>query len=458
MAVSTGREHAVVIGGSMAGLLAARVLAGQFQRVTVLERDRVGDSTEARRGVPQGKHTHGLLAGGRNALERLFPGLSQELIEAGALPGDVSADTHWFMEDGLLASSRCGVEAVAIGRPLLEAAIRRRVRALENVEFREGWAADSLKTNEDGTRVTGVSASGAEFTADLTVDASGRGSRTPKWLRAMGYQAAEEEKVEVGIGYTTRRFARESWHLDGRIAAVIPSTPEGKRGGVILAQEGGQWIVTLFSNFGNYAPEELHGFIEAARQLPSKTIYDVIRNATPIGEAVSTRFPASRRRRYERLSRWPAGLVVLGDGICSFNPIYGQGMTSAALQALALEEELRKGGVGVERRFFRRAARVVDTPWSLAVGGDLRIPEVDAPRPLMARFVNWYVARLHQAAHTDARLTQAFLRVTNLLDPPASLLAPAVAWRVFRGNLRLATQGAERDLRTMRAATSESGR
>lgn len=458
MSARLQRDHAVVIGGSVAGLLTARVLSAHFARVTVVERDRLPLDVENRRGVPQGRHTHALLAGGRKAIERLFPKIDLQLFAAGAIEGDASADTHWLFEGDCLAPGRSGIQGMAVSRALLETTIRQRVKALENVEFREGIQVDGLTLAAAGDKITGLLAGGTQILADLVVDASGRGSKMPKWLAGLGFEPAAEETVAVGIGYTTRRFKREPGQLEGKIAAVIPSTPEGKRGGVILAQEGGEWIVTLFSNFGNYAPEDLDGFIEAARQLPASFIYDVICDARPVGEPVSTRFPASRRRRYERLRRWPAGVLVLGDGICSFNPIYGQGMTSAALQAAELDAELGRGGRAIERRFFRRAAKVVDTPWAIAVGNDLRMPEVEAPRPAMTRFVNWYMAKLHKAAHRDARLGAAFLRVTNLLAPPTSVLRPDVALRVLVGNLRCAVASADRDLRVLRAATNGSGR
>jgi hypothetical protein len=215
---------------------------------------------------------------------------------------------------------------------------------------------------------------------------------------------------------------------------VIPPTRDGKRGGVMLAQEGLRWTVTLFAYFGNYAPVELEGFIDFAKTLPSQDIYDVIRHAVPIGDAHSARFPASIRHRYEKLNRFPEGFLVFGDAICSFNPVYGQGMSVAALQAAALEQSLATGQLSAQH-FFSRAAKVVDSPWRIAVGADLRIPETVGPRSKAIDFVNWYLSKLHKAAHRDPAASVAFLRVANLVAPPPSVMHPRIVMRVLKGNL-----------------------
>jgi 2-polyprenyl-6-methoxyphenol hydroxylase-like FAD-dependent oxidoreductase len=220
---------------------------------------------------------------------------------------------------------------------------------------------------------------------------------------------------------------------------VIPPTPSGKRGGVMLVQEGKRWTVTLMSHFSAKPPEELSAFIEFAKSLPSRDIYDVISRAVPIGDAMCTSFPANIRRRYERVKRFPAGLIVIGDGICSFNPIYGQGMSVAALEAAELGRVLADGHEDLSRRFFARAAKVVDNPWSIAVGSDLRLPEATGPRGPGVSFVNWYIEKLHRAAHHDPELSVAFLRVANLLAPPSSIMQPRIALRVLRGALRRAS-------------------
>ena len=429
-------DHAVVIGGSMAGLLCARVLADHCRHVTILERDSFPDGAENRRGVPQGRHTHAILASGRNVIEQFFPGISSELIRVGAVAGDISQDARWFVGGGTLVRFKTGLEGLLVSRPFLETAVRGKVLALRNVQARENTVVDGLMSNADRSRVTGVRTGAETFLADLVVDATGRGSHSPQWLESMGYPKALEERVEVALAYTTRLFHRTGKELDGAGAAVIPPDPEGKRGGVMLAQEGGRWTVTLIGHFGQRAPEELNGFIDYAGSLPASYIHEVIRRAEPIGEAISARFPASLRRRYEKLQRFPGGYLVFGDAISSFNPIYGQGMSASALEAAAFAGVLSQGANDLARRFFQRAAKVVDIPWSIAVGNDLRMKETIGPRNAGVSFINWYMSKLHYAARRDSVAAMAFHRVGNLLAPPPSVMHPRVIWRVLRGNLR----------------------
>jgi 2-polyprenyl-6-methoxyphenol hydroxylase-like FAD-dependent oxidoreductase len=433
---SNYRNHAIVIGGSMAGLLAGRVLAEHYERVTILERDRFPAIGEQRRGVPQGRHTHGLLAGGRRILEKFFPGISNELIAAGAVSGDAVRDGNWFFEGGCHQRFESGLNSLLVSRPLLEGTVRMRLKALSNVQVRENYEVGGLTATRSYRRVTGVRIAGEELAADLVVDTTGRGSHAGSWLEDLGYRKAREERVEVGLGYTTRLFRRYAQDLDGDLAAIIPPTPEGKRGGVMIAQEGDRWTVTLIGHFGNYAPAELPGFIEFARSLPSSHVYELVRNAEPIGEPAVARFPASVRRRYEDLKRFPEGFLVFGDAISSFNPIYGQGMSVAALQAVELQATLVEGSNNLAGRFFRKAAKAVDTPWSIAVGNDLRMPEAKGRRTTAVKFINWYMAKLHRAAHVDPVPAMAFHQVGNLLAPPSSILSPRVVARVVWANLR----------------------
>jgi 2-polyprenyl-6-methoxyphenol hydroxylase-like FAD-dependent oxidoreductase len=430
------RKHAIVIGGSMAGLLAARVLSDHFEWVTLLERDAFPPVGQQRRGVPQGVHTHGLLASGREVLEKLFPGLTAELVGSGAVPGDLVREGRWFHEGACLCRFPSGLEGLLLSRPFLEGAVRSRVLRISNLKVIEDCTVEGLLTDENKLRVTGVRTTKDSFTADLVVDASGRGSHSPAWLEAIGYPRPEEEKVQIAVGYSTRLFRRRHDHLNGDLAAVIPPTPEGKRGGVMLAQEGDRWTVTLIAYFGNYAPTELPGFIEFAKSLHAPYIFEVIKDAEPLCDGAQARFPASVRKRYEKIARFPKGYLVFGDAICSFNPIYGQGMSVAALETEELDRCLAEGDDRLAERFFRCAAKVVDMPWAIAVGADLRIPETIGPRNAGVNFINWYMTKLHKAAHRDQTVSLAFHRVGNLLAPPPSVMHPKVALRVLWGNLR----------------------
>jgi 2-polyprenyl-6-methoxyphenol hydroxylase-like FAD-dependent oxidoreductase len=438
-AVSRGR--AVVVGAGVGGLLAARVLADHYPEVWLLERDALPAAGETRPGAPQGRHVHALLAAGREGMERLFPGFTAEIVAQGGVLADIER-LRWFHHGGYQA--RCtGIQALLVSRPRLEAQLRTRVLALPGVRVLERCAALFPEPGGSG-RVRGVRLAGVHggpapgdwIDADLVVDAGGRASKSPSWLAALGFEPPAEESVRIGCAYSTRLYRRRPTHFDGDVAAIIVPTPPQRRGAVLQAIEGDRWILTLLGVLGDEPPGDAGGFVEFARGLPAPEAYAIARDAEPLSEVACFRFPASTRRRYERLRRFPDGLLVFGDAICSFNPIYGQGMSVAALQAAALARSLAAGPEDLAPRFFREAARAVDTPWSLAVGGDLAYPGVEGPRTPLTRFVNWYLGKLQVAARRDARLTRAFHEVANLLAPPPSLLRPAVALRVLQGNLR----------------------
>jgi flavin-dependent dehydrogenase len=434
----------------MSGLLAARVLSDHFQRVTLIERDQYpAQAGENRKGVPQGRHTHGLLASGARVLERFFPGLSTTLQQCGAVCCDIVRDGYWFQEGAPLAEFPSEFQGVIASRPLLEGKVRERVKALSNLEIIENTVVEHLVTEKDGN-IAGVRTGGGFLEADLVVDASGRGSHAGHWLQDLGFEAPREERVEIALGYATRLFRRRPGDMGGRMAAVVPPTPDGKRGGVALAQEGDRWTVTLISHFQASPPLDLEGFREFAKGLHAPYLYEIVKDAEPIGEGIPARMPASVRRHYEELSRFPEGFLVFGDAICSFNPIYGQGMSAAALEAVALDDELRsvRTNKPLYLRFFAAASRLVDIPWSIAVGNDLRMPETTGKRTPAVRFINWYVSKLHRAGHRDIACSLAFHRVANLMAPPESLMRPSIVWKVFRGNLSRSVSRPQSNKRT----------
>jgi 2-polyprenyl-6-methoxyphenol hydroxylase-like FAD-dependent oxidoreductase len=438
-------EHAVVLGASMAGLAAARVLADAYERVTVLERDPLPAAAAHRKGVPQSRHAHALLAGGRAALEELFPGLTDELVANGALSGDSQAEARFYNHGLRLCPAPSDLRSVSVSRPLLEQCARDRVRALGNARLVDRCDVAGLAGTPDGRQVRGVrvirQADGSAeevLKADLVVDATGRGSRSPVWLEQLGYPRPTEEEVRIGVAYASRVYRRRRDHLDGNRAVVIAATGERRRGGVMLAMEGDRWLVTLFGYPGEHPPTDPDGFAAFAATLPAPDVFEVISDAEPLGEVLPARYTASVRRRYERLDRFPCGYLVTGDAVCGFNPVYGQGMSVAALEALALRECLRAGPAGLARHFFAKVARIVDIPWGIAVGSDLRFPSTQGARTAKVRLVNAYLARFHVAAERDPVLGRAFLRVVNLIDRPEGLLRPAIAARVLVGSLRRA--------------------
>ena len=434
--------NAVVIGASIGGLLAARVLSDSYARVVVLDRDVLPEDPAARRGVPQGRQLHVLLSRGKEALDELFPGLSAELNARGAPLVDLHDEVHWYNDGHRMSRAPSPLIAVGISRPLLEDTLRARVLALPGVEVRSPVEVLGLTTTADRSRVTGVRllAPGTSveetLAAALVVDAGGRGSRTPVWLAELGYPRPDEEQVQVGVTYVTRTYRREPHHLDGLSGALTNAVPGLPRAGIVAVQEDGRYAVALSGMLGEEPPTDDEGMAAFADSLAAPQVSEVVRTAVPQSPPAKMRFPVSTRRRYERLRRFPAGYLVMADALCSFNPIYGQGMTVAALEALLLRRllaERANHSDRLARRFFRGAAKVIDGPWSIAVGTDLRFPEVAGRRTPKVRFVNAYVHRLHVAAVADPVLGAAFLRVLNLVDPPTRLLAPGIVLRVLRG-------------------------
>jgi len=435
-------EHAIVIGAGMGGLLAARALSDFYTAVTVLERDAFPVADAPRKGVPQGRHIHGLLARGSAILEEFFPGYSNGVVtQRGGLLGDIANDVTWIGHNVTLASGKSDLIGLAASRPVLEGHLRRRLLALPNVRAIENCAVQGLASDPARKSVTGVRARvdgkpEETVNADLVVDATGRSSSSAAWLEELGYQPPANEKVEIGIGYTSRKYRRRPTDLDGKLGIVIAGSAPNWRNGVILAQENDSWTVSVAGFLGDDAPHSDQGFLAYLATLSTMEIHDVIAKAEPLTDYNRYRYVSNLRRRYEKLARFPESYLVFGDAICSFNPIYGQGMTVAAQEALTLQQCLRAGSNNLARRFFKAAAKIVDIPWDIAVGNDLRHPQVKGARPPMLRFINWYIGKLHLAATRDSTLTTAFLKVANLMVPPPSLLSPAIAWRVWRGNRR----------------------
>ncbi len=268
--------------------------------------------------------------------------------------------------------------------------------------------------------------------ADLVVDATGRGSRAPVWLEALRFGPPDEDRVRVDVGYATRRYQLVPDALDGDFACLHGPTPDCPRGGALARLEGDVWMLTLFGYLGDHPATDPAGFDSFARTLRCPDLHDAVRGGEPIDDPVPFRYPANVRRRYERMRHLPEGFLVMGDAVCSFNPIYGQGMTVAALHAVALRRCLENGDRRLARRFFRAAAKVADHAWKMATGADLALPDVEGPRTVQVRLVNAYIDRLLSLAASDPAVAVSFIRVAGMVDPLPTLLHPSLALRVLR--------------------------
>jgi 2-polyprenyl-6-methoxyphenol hydroxylase-like FAD-dependent oxidoreductase len=455
-------SHAIVVGASMAGLLSARALSDHAGRVTVVERDTLPLQGESRKGVPQGNHAHGLLASGYRVMDAYFPGMMDELEAIGAPRGDVVGDFLWFQYGAWKLRHNSGLEGIVVSRPCLEGAVRSRVRALPNVTFLEDHDALHPVFDSAAGRVTGLAVknreSGAEETiaADLVVDATGRGSQSPKWLDEWGFGRPPETVVKVDVGYATRIFERRPGDFRNAMGGIVAGTaPQSTRYAAVLAAEGPRWVVTLAGMLGDYPPATSAEWLEWAHTLPEPIVYDLVSQAKPLSEIVTYRFPANQRRHYEKMARFPGGYLVVGDAICSFNPIYGQGMSAAALESRALGETLAAGTDGLARLFFARASKIADVPWLIATGEDLRYPQVEGKRPPGFAIVSKYLERVHRVASWDPAVCRRFFDVANLLAPPTAVMAPGIARRVLFAR---APRNAARAAGSQSAAGQAAGR
>ncbi|MGI5519994.1 FAD-dependent oxidoreductase [Micromonospora sp. CA-259024] len=434
--------HAVVIGGSIGGLAAASALAGRFDRVTVVDRDTLPvDAARNRRAVPQGMHAHALLISGRLGLEELFPGLTDELIAGGAVPFDPGQDLLFHMGGALRVRFPSGMLGISQSRPFLEFTVRKRVRALPTVEIRDQVSVNGLLGDADG--VTGVELDeGETLHADLVVDATGRaGGRTDRWLEALGFPAPETATVRIDVGYTSRLLARRPGDLpDGGLLSLMAAVPpHHKRAAAAFPIEGDRWVVTAGGWHREHAPADPEGFADFAAGLPAPHVLDLVKNCEPVSDLETRQFPASRRRYFEKLRRVPAGFLALGDTICSFNPLYGQGMTAAILESLALGRILDRFGSAspaMVTAYYREVSAIIQTPWMMATGGDFAYPETKGPKPPGTDIINWFAKHAMMAAHVDPKVHQVLIDLQHWLAPPSALMRPATLVRAFRGARR----------------------
>jgi 2-polyprenyl-6-methoxyphenol hydroxylase-like FAD-dependent oxidoreductase len=441
-------EHAVVLGASMGGLSAARVLAEYYDTVTVVERDVLPPGAANRRGVPQGRHGHAILGRGLAALNEFFPGFTEDLVGAGVPMLDYRDLSEMHMSAGGHVTTRSGsfVDIPPVfmpSRPLLESLVRQRLRAIGNVSLLDGYDVVELICNADGDRVTGAriraNSSGREhmLNADLVVDAMGRAARTPAFLEALGYGRPPEEQVKVRVTYASQLLRLPPGTLREKIVLVSP-VPGRPTGMALLGYEDDMWMLTVFGVAGYRPPDEFEEMVAVAAGIAPAHLVDAVSAGEPLSEVCLFGYPESRWRRYDKLRRFPGGLLVLGDAMCSFNPIYGQGMTVALLQAESLGRCLRDGPTDLARRYFRAAAKPIAVAWKFASGADLNLPEIEGNRPLSVRLTNAYADRLGAVAEYDVEVAEQFMRVVGLLDPPANLLRPKMLVRAAQHRRRSA--------------------
>jgi len=438
------KRQAVVVGAGIAGLTAARVLSDRFETVLVLERDDLAATAGSRAGTPQDRHVHALLAGGLKALAELFPGIEDDLLRAGAVPLSSSRDVR-VERPGFdpYPARDLGVTTYAASRPLIEFALRRRVERLPGTVFKTRCRATELLASADGARVTGVRCETADgrqtdLDADLVIDASGRGALTLALLQATGRTSPPETTIGVDIGYATATYeippdSGRGWQG----VMTFPQAPHSSRGALMLPQEGQRWLVGLGGRGADKPPGDEAGFLDFARHLRTETIYNAICTARRVGEIARYVFPQSRRRHFEKVADFPCGLLPLGDAICIFNPVYGQGMSVAAQQAVLLRSLLERDGVGsnalaaLPQAFFARLQPLLETPWAMAAIPDFIFPQTTGVRPPgLARDLRFAFAMTRLAAR-NPDVHRLVVEVQHLLKPRRAFRTPLMLARVM---------------------------
>ncbi|QKW10089.1 FAD-dependent monooxygenase [Streptomyces sp. NA04227] len=446
MSRSTVEDHAVVIGAGVAGLLTARVLAAHFSRVTVLERDELLDEgPEFRPGVAQSRHVHVLWWHGLRTLEDMLPGFTRDMLTAGAHRVRIPADMLWLSPADWFQPLP-GTESLYASRELTDWTLRRHVTATPGVTLRSGREVTGLIASSDTRAVRGVvhkrrgapsGTSAEETTAGFVVDTSGRTARTTDWLARLDCPAPPVTRCDAKLAYASRYYRTPA--ANGRTwkGIYVQAGPDVPRAGVLIPIEGERWIVTLLGSGEDAPPTDDEAFTEFTRSLRSPVLYEAIRDAEPLSSATGFRDTANVRHHFERASRWPDGFVVLGDAACRFNPVYGHGMTVAALTAHRIAELLRgrhRDDIpGAARRIQKSAARSASAAWAIATGEDLRYPQTEGLRPKFAdRLSQRYMQRVLAGANVDPGLCARFFDVLSLAAPPTTLLGPSTAARVLR--------------------------
>jgi 2-polyprenyl-6-methoxyphenol hydroxylase-like FAD-dependent oxidoreductase len=441
-------NHAIVIGGSMAGLAAAKVLSKHFRRVTVIERDQMPEGANPHKGVPQGRHPHALLKRGELILDEIFPGLIADLISKGAFHVNSGKEFELYMDGVKTPTYESKISMLALSRPLIENTIRQHLLREPNIRFIQevevtGVEADPTRTYATGIRVRGRNGVQIDttdeslFQADLIVDASGKESHMPQWLESLGYSAPTESKVACNMGYSSRIYKRpEGLTWTGFYAQ--PKAPHRKRGAIMLPMEGNDRLqVTLMGMAGDYAPTDEEGFKEFARSLPEKEVYELISTAEPLTSIVGYRKSHNQLRNYHEMPRYLEGLIALGDAVCAFNPVFGQGMSAAAIGADTLDKALSSYQPGESEAssfaeyFQKQLIQGISVPWQLATGEDLmwypeQMPEMDHE----TRLIGQYMMQVQKAATTNPYVMEVFYQVLHLLEAPNVFFRPDIVLQV----------------------------
>lgn len=435
-------EQAIVLGGSIAGLITARALADCFELVTVVERDEIEERPVIHRSVPQGNHFHSLLNGGQQILSALYPGFTDDLRKLGAVRVVHGRDVAWYFPDGKAYSASgslrepfdVGIDGDCASRGLIEYLVRQRTQACPAIRIETGTAVRALICR-DG-RVRGVRCDdGRALAAELIIDATGRASRAPEWLAAAGVSQPRQTAIGVDTAYSTALFRVPDWYEGESILFIVGPPPTFTRRGYIIRIENQSLLVSLIGRFGDYPPTDREGYRAFAKELHSDLAWRIISDGEQLSPIAHHRFPASVRRHYEELTGADR-FIAIGDSLCTFNPIYAQGMSAAALQANLLRDVLsrrlseERGLEGVAADFFAEAEELNRTPWNLAAGFDFAFPQTQGDRPAGMMERARYFAALDRLQIEDPQIRRLMTEVFHLVRPLSVLMEEPLRSRV----------------------------
>jgi len=436
-------RRAVVVGAGIGGLAMAGALANYFERVEIFERDHLPPSSASRSGTPQDRHPHGLLAGGLQALDQIFPGFESDLAKAGAVTVRVARDVQYERLDvGVLPRRDFGLSLLCASRPLIELVLRRRAETIANIALRPKCRVTGIVPRTSGAAVDGIrfdAGSGRSeiLEADLVVDASGRGALTTTLFDTLGWERPTETEVGVDLSYATVVVAiPPNAPSDWKLVLTQPDPPFLALHAVLVPIEDDRWIIAIAYHNATSRLETWEAFLEASRSLITPTVYDALRYARPPEGIRHYRFPASTWKHFERLPRLPHGVLPVADSLCRFNPIHGQGMSSAALQARMLQDVLRRAAsepdpiASLQAGFMAEVAAVLETPWAMSTSADLAFPQTRGERPADFAEAQRFDAALFRAAVADPVVHRAMIEVAQLLQPRTRLQEPDIMQRI----------------------------
>ncbi len=436
-------RHAIVVGAGVAGLAAAGALSAYFERVTVLERDGAFSGTVPRSGASQGWHAHGLLVGGQLALSELYPGIGQDFLAAGAVPMRVNQDLREeYPGRDPMPQRDFGLHGYTMTRPLIESTLRRRALQRGNIVICQNSAVRQLEVDRNGRvsavyRTTMDGDTVEKLSADLVVDASGRGQLTLDLLQSIGHPQPRETKIGIDLCYSTAIVAMpENAPNDWKLVLTQPDIPHSYRRAVMLPIEGGRWMLTVAGRGCERPPVEWDALLKFLQGLSTPTIYNAVRRSEPIGRLARFLLPENVWRHFEGLDTMPDGVIPIGDAICRFNPVYGQGMSVAAKEAVLLHHLLGARAsqsdplCGLGREFLAETRLLIETPWSMAAVPDFAYPDTRGDRPADLERSLQFAAALSRLAVRDASVQRLAIEVWHMLKPRSAYRDPELIRRV----------------------------